>query len=119
MSAKGVLVLYGGEKEISPHPFAQQARLARAAIGKIYPGHEAQLHDPVSVTWGQIPYSLGTGAVFEADSQWAYERLNQADGPFFFAADYLTHINGWQEGAIRSAYHAIDGIRTTVSHAMK
>ncbi|WP_428374294.1 flavin monoamine oxidase family protein [Lichenicoccus sp.] len=107
MSDQGVLVLYGGEKEISPQPLDRQADLARAAIDAIYPGHAASLTRPVSVTWGNIPYSLGTGAVFTPATQWAYERLNKPDGPFFFAADYLTNVNGWQEGAIRSAYHAI------------
>lgn len=110
LSPQGVLVLYGGEAEISPKPLGEQATLARAAIGKVYPGHGDSLTRPVSVTWCNIPYSLGTGAVFETDTQWAYDRLNKPDGPFFFAADYLTHINGWQEGAIQSAYYAIDGI---------
>ena len=107
MSDQGVLVLYGGEKEISSQPFDLQAALGRAAIDSVYPGHAASLTRPVSVTWGNIPYSLGTGAVFTPETQWAYQRLNKPDGPFFFAADYLTNINGWQEGAIRSAYHAI------------
>jgi len=110
MSDRGVLVLYGGEKEISPQPFEKQFELARAAIGKVYSGRGGELTKPVSVTWGNIPYSLGTGAVFEEDTLWAYNRLNQPDGPFFFAADYLTYINGWQEGAIRSAYHAIGNL---------
>jgi monoamine oxidase len=107
LSPQGVLVLYGGEKEISSQPLDRQPALGRAAIARIYGQHAETLVDPVSVTWGKIPYSLGTGAVFEPDTQWAYDRLNRGDGPFFFAADYLSHINGWQEGAIRSAYHAI------------
>lgn len=110
MADKGVLVLYGGEKEISPQSFARQAELGRTAIDMVYPGQARLLTDPVSVTWGSISYSLGTGAVFEKTTEWAYKRLNQPDGPFLFAADYLTNINGWQEGAIRSAYHAINMI---------
>jgi len=107
LSPKGVLVLYGAEKELSPLPLVQQPAVAHKAFSRIYGDHAASLTDPVSVTWGKIPYSLGTGAVFEENTQWAYDRLNKGDGPFFFAADYLSHINGWQEGAIRSAYHAI------------
>lgn len=107
LAPKGVIVLYGGEKEVSPAPLSRQPEIARAAFAKIYGKHADSLKDPVSVTWGKIPYSLGTGAVFEEDTQWAYDRLTKGDGPFFFAADYLSYINGWQEGAIRSAYHAM------------
>ena len=28
----------------------------------------------------------------------------------FFAGEHLSILQGWQEGAILSAYHAIDGI---------
>ena len=38
-----------------------------------------------------------------------YRVMNQADGPFYFANDWLSHA-GWQEGAIQSARHTVAAI---------
>jgi monoamine oxidase len=35
--------------------------------------------------------------------------MNKADGPFYFANDWLSHA-GWQEGAIQSARHTVAAI---------
>jgi len=44
-----------------------------------------------------------------------YDRLNKGEAPFFFAADYLSHVSGWQEGAIRSGHYAVSKIATRVA----
>ena len=36
--------------------------------------------------------------------------LLDPDDNIFFAGEHLSILQGWQEGAIRSAYSAIDGI---------
>ena len=37
----------------------------------------------------------------------AYRRLLDGDGPFLFAGEHMSYINGWQEGAVRSAHVAL------------
>ena len=40
----------------------------------------------------------------------AYEQLEKPEGKTYFAGDYLSHLVGWQEGAVLSAHHAIERI---------
>lgn len=60
----------------------------------------------ISVAWKKMPWSLGAwGASTPA-------ALLTPDDAIFFAGEHLSILQGWQEGAILSAYHAIDGIVT-------
>jgi monoamine oxidase len=36
----------------------------------------------------------------------------KGDGPFLFAGEHLSYVNGWQEGAVLSAHHALREIAT-------
>jgi monoamine oxidase len=90
-----------------------QAKLdaSRAAVEKLHPGCSRSLRKPVYVSWAKIPYSLGAYANnrhVECDA--AYAQLDKPQGRTYFAGDYLSHLIGWQEGAVLSAYHAIDRI---------
>ena len=107
---KGITVYYiylGGEK-VTAMPMAEQARFAKAEIDALYPGHAGTLEKPLVVNWGKIPYNEGNKANFVGDDP-LYHTMNKADGPFYFAADWLTH-SGWQEGAINSARHTVKQI---------
>jgi monoamine oxidase len=75
----------------------------------------------VSVPWSRIPFS--GGAWIEWDDapdarRDAYPVLLGADGPYHFAGEHMSHINGWQEGAVRSAHYTIEQIaeRVRVRH---
>jgi monoamine oxidase len=109
-SEKGVLVYYGGGFDLAPLPLQGQYDGARKAIDGIYPGHGKELTAPVSVQWSKVPYNLGSGARFAGETAPLYARLNQGDGPFYFANDYLAHVGSWQEGAVRSAHYVVDMI---------
>ena len=39
-----------------------------------------------------------------------YAALTGTDGPFHFAGEHVSHINGWQEGAVLSAQAAVKAI---------
>ena len=39
-----------------------------------------------------------------------YAPLLKGDGPFLFAGEHMSYINGWQEGAVRSAHYALQAI---------
>ena len=58
----------------------------------------------VSVAWPKVPFQLGGWGVSDPGI------LLTPDDRIFFAGEHLSILQGWQEGAILSAYHAIDGI---------
>ena len=62
----------------------------------------------MSVAWKKIPHSLGAWADWSPEARRAnYTSLLAGDGPFLFAGEHLSYVNGWQEGAVRSAHHAL------------
>ena len=107
----GILVyyIYMGGETVTDLPRDKQPAFAIDAIEQMYPGHGKELVNAVTVNWGKIPYNMGNKAYFRPDEQPLYEAMNKADGPFYYAGDYLTHT-GWQEGAIRSAWRAASAI---------
>ena len=63
---------------------------------------QAEAARGISVAWAKMPFQLGA---------WGTSRpatLLTADENIFFAGEHLSILQGWQEGAILSAYHAID-----------
>ncbi len=40
--------------------------------------------------------------------------LQNGDGPFLFAGEHVSYLNGWQEGAVRSAHYALGQIAARV-----
>lgn len=112
---RGITVFYGGAPEFGKLPLDQQIAGGRAAIDGIYPGHGAELDKAILVQWSKVSWNEGTGAHFTAETAGLYDRLNKGEAPFFFAADYLSHVSGWQEGAIRSGHYAVSKIATRVA----
>jgi monoamine oxidase len=105
-----------------------EAKLAasRAAVEKLHPGRGQELMNPVYMSWGRIPYNLGS---------WVGSRVPRAgednpdyyDGPYrefivpddriYFAGDHCSHIIGWQEGAALSAQRAVSMIAERVKQS--
>ncbi len=56
----------------------------------------------ISVSWPKVPFQLGAWGVSDPGI------LLTPDGNIFFAGEHLSILQGWQEGAVLSAYHAID-----------
>ncbi len=112
---RGVLVSgYGVENGT---PFGQlpsmQAKIeaSRKAVDLLHPGCGAKLTKPMYVSWGQIPYNLGSWiSGFGKKEQTEYEELLKPDGRVYFAGDHTSHLVGWQEGAALSAKRAINMI---------
>ena len=109
-SARGITVyyIYMGGEAVTGLPMAQQHVYAQKEIDALYPGRGKELGKPVVVNWGKIPYNLGNKA-YLTEGDTLYDVMNKADGPFYFANDWLTH-SGWQEGAIGSARHTVAAI---------
>ena len=85
---------------------------------RLHPTYRRHLNKGVSVAWKNIPYS-GSGW-----SEWSreargkyYGQLLNGDGPFLFAGEHMSYINGWQEGAVRSAHFTLSDIARRIGHA--
>ena len=90
---------------------AAKLEASKAAVELLHPGHSASLTKPIYINWTKIPYSLGCFANNHlATSDGAYAQLDKPQGRTLFAGDYLSHLVGWQEGAVLSAHHAIERI---------
>jgi monoamine oxidase len=130
MSPRGVLVSgYAMENfdDFGKLP-STEAKLAasRAAVEKLHPGKSRELEKPIYMSWGKVPYSLGSwvsrGPNYPPTSEAAYY-----DGPYrefivpddriYFAGDHCSHIIGWQEGAALAAQRAVAMIAARVGQS--
>jgi monoamine oxidase len=114
-SDKGVIVAgYGVENrsEIGKMDLAGKLDASRLAIEKLHPGHAKELTKPIFVSWGHVPYNLGSWiSHFGAKNALAgYDRLTEPDGAIYLAGDHVSHLVGWQEGAALSAHRAVSKI---------
>lgn len=103
-----VYYIYLGGEAVTSLPMSQQHVFAQREIDAIFPGHGKELGKPVVIDWGKIPYNLGNKP-YVASTEPLYKTMNKADGPFYFANDWLTHI-GWQEGTVQSARYTVAAI---------
>src|ERR1700751_261084 len=84
---------------------------SRQAVEKIFPGRGQELRDPVYVSWGNIPFNLGSWICgFGRQDPKDYATMTQPDRRVYFAGDHTSHIVGWQEGAALSAIRAVNMI---------
>ena len=90
---------------------------SRHAIEVLHPGYSKELKNPIYVSWGQIPYNLGSwvsgleGPVGPS----GYKVWIKPQGRVYLAGDHTSHIVGWQEGAALSAHRAVNQICARVS----
>ncbi len=94
-----------------------EAKLAasRNAVEILHPGKSSLLTKPIYINWTKTPFSLGCFANNHlASSLPAYNQLEKPEGRTYFAGDYLSHLVGWQEGAVLSAHNAIERIAATL-----
>jgi monoamine oxidase len=118
-AAKGILVgayIWGGpvgERFAALDP-AARAALAVEAGEALHPeiGFARQVAAPVSVAWGRMPLARGAWAEWggSAAAEAARTALRRPEGPYHFAGDHLSALPGWQEGAVASAWAALEGI---------
>ena len=87
-----------------------QAKLdaSRRSVELLHPGHGKDLANPVYVSWGHIPYNLGSWISRDESNQQDLETLQRPDRRVYFAGDHTSYLVGWQEGAALSAYRVIN-----------
>jgi len=91
-------------------PLAQGQAYARETVERLHPGQGGKLTDGVTVHWGKIPYNLGIEGPMALQNPAGYTLMNQADGPYLFAGEHLSHVGAWQQGAIVSGWRAVNAI---------
>jgi monoamine oxidase len=94
---------------------SMQAKLdaSRHSIELLHPGRGKELGKPIYISWGHIPWNLGSWINEEYLDQQMLATLQQPDRRVYFAGDHTSHIVGWQEGAALSAHRVINqlGVR--------
>ena len=92
---------------------AQRIAAAAADAEAVHPGFSKLVGKEVTIAWANVPYSMGGWAEWDDDKTARrdhYPVLVAGEGPVHFAGEHMSHINGWQEGAIQSAHIAVQRI---------
>lgn len=97
---------------------SMQAKLdaSRRAVERVHPGHGKDLAKPVYVSWGHIPYNLGSWIAVDQRDEVVPAALLKPDRRVYFAGDHTSHLVGWQEGAALSAWRVINQLGTRVEN---
>ena len=78
---------------------------------RLHADYRRDLTRGVSVAWKNVAYSGGAWSEWSKEARAShYATLLNGDGPFLFAGEHLSYINGWQEGAVRSAHYTLRDI---------
>ncbi|NOX69779.1 MAG: NAD(P)-binding protein [Gammaproteobacteria bacterium] len=105
----GILVgayMFGGVagNNFSNQTVQQRLSTSITAGANLHSEYANEVSRGITVSWPKIPFQLGAWGTSDPGV------LLTADENIFFAGEHLSILQGWQEGAILSAYHAIDGI---------
>lgn len=85
-------------------PPSQRSDMARTQASGVHDTFAENASRAISVAWQKVPFQQGGWGVSTPDV------LLSADERYVFAGEHLSILQGWQEGAILSAYRAIDTI---------
>lgn len=81
---------------------AQRISTAIAQGRNLHPEMNGEAARGISIAWSKIPFQLGAWGTSSPLT------LLTPDENIIFAGEHLSILQGWQEGAILSAYYAID-----------
>jgi monoamine oxidase len=89
---------------------SMQAKLdaSRRSIELLHPGHGNDLANPIYMSWGQIPYNLGSWISQDWNDDKTLATLQAPDRRVYFAGEHTSRLVGWQEGAALSAWRVIN-----------
>jgi monoamine oxidase len=114
--AGGVLVGAYAWDEAPALRFAARAPAERAAAAvadgeALHPGYAREVAHPVSVSWPRMPRARGAWTEWtEAQRRDLYGPLRASEGPYHFAGEHFSFLPGWQEGAVLSAWAAVEAM---------
>ncbi len=106
---EGVIVAgYAFDGRMGVRDFAGQVDYARGTVDRLHPGKSSLMKAPVAVQWSKMPFSGGLESEMANDNPADYTLLRDADGPFYFAGEHLSHVGAWQQGAFVSAHRVVN-----------
>lgn len=105
----GILVgayIFGGTagSNFANQSLQQRTNSALAQGSNLHPEMNGAANRAISVAWSKVPFQLGAWGTSNPVT------LLTPDDNIVFAGEHLSILQGWQEGAILSAYHAIDQV---------
>jgi monoamine oxidase len=113
-STKGILVgayMFSDANGFASKSLSDRLELALQGGELLHPNYRRYVENGVSIAWRKVKYSSG------ATTRWSdearkndYPILLEPDGPYHFAGEYLSYVNGWQEGAVRSAHYTVSRV---------
>jgi monoamine oxidase len=113
----GAYVFFDGEMFAAKTP-AERIELALEGGELLHPfRYRANVGRGVSIAWRKVKYSSGATTHWPDEARAKeYPILLEPDGPYYFAGEYLSYVNGWQEGAVRSAHYTIEKLARDLSN---
>ena len=108
-STNGIIVgayIWGSSASTNFSNQSPQQRINSASLqgNNLHSEYQSEVSKGISVAWRNIPFQLGAYGLSSAST------LLNPDDNIIFAGEHLSILKGWQEGAILSAYHAINEI---------
>jgi monoamine oxidase len=91
-------------QNLSNLPPALRISQVTTQAGRLHIQFTQEASRGISVAWRKVPFQLGAWGASSPGI------LTSADDNIFFAGEHLSLLQGWQEGAVLSAYNAIDQI---------
>ncbi|EKE76209.1 amine oxidase [Gallaecimonas xiamenensis 3-C-1] len=89
----------------------QRLKAALAQGSKVHPDYAQYMENGVTVCWQRMNHMLGCSSYWpEALLADGFKRLQAPAGRHYMVGDQISFHPGWQEGAIRSAWHALADI---------
>lgn len=115
LGKKGVLIGYymfgPPSDQVTQLAPAARTEFALAQGEKIHPQYRAEFENAFSVNWATMPHIKGCLAHFpEKLMKTLYPLLVKPDGELYIAADWASHLGGWQAGAFESARLVVKNI---------
>lgn len=95
---------------------AQRIASAISMGEALHPGYGQEVEHGISVAWHQVPYQMGCSLDWTEEARAThYPVLLEPEGRHYLVGDQVSHLPGWQEGAIRSAHRAVEMIARRVA----
>jgi monoamine oxidase len=91
-----------------------QERIAAAITqgSKLHPDYGKYIDQGNSVCWQRMNHMLGCGAVWSEELlKTSFATIQAPVGGHYMVGDQVSYHPGWQEGAVRSAWYAMESIQ--------
>lgn len=119
LDTSGPAVLVGSYHYINQRaafdcPHAERERLALEQGSHLHPQYLAEFESSFSVEWHRIKYNEMSWVSWKNDDEFTRHTTKLAGGepPFYFAGDWMSHLNGWQAGAFVTSHQAVRALHS-------